>query len=96
MMYEYSDIDDEIHVIGTKSKIFYKGELALICCSLDEGREILLFCEKLPEAKEGTVFCSLEELTFDFADSEYSHIFEEKGKSERMDLLLSRVINYTD
>ncbi|MEI2422560.1 hypothetical protein V6O07_19940 [Arthrospira platensis SPKY2] len=92
MMYEYTEVDDEIHLIGEKSKVTVKDKEVFLCCSLNEGRRVLVFSEK----EEEPFFTSLEEMTFDFSHTDVAHIFEPKGKSERMDLLLSRVFNYSE
>lgn len=91
-MYNYTEVDDEIHMIGEKSKVTVKDKEVFLCCSLDEGKRVLVFSHECSDP----IFTKLEEMTFDFSDVHVSHIFETKGKSERMDLLLSRVINCTD
>lgn len=91
-MYEYTEVDDELHILSDKSKVLVQDKEVFLCCSLNEGRTVLLFSTELEEP----FFSKLEEMTFDFTDAHLSHIFAEKGKSERMDLLLSRVINCTD
>lgn len=91
-MYNYTDVDDEIHMIGEKSRVMVKDKEVFLCCSLDEGKRVLVFSKD----EEEPSFTKLEEMTFDFSDVHVSHIFEPKGKSERMDLLLSRVFNYSE
>lgn len=93
MMYDYTEVDDEIHHLSDKSKIMYKDKEVLLCCSLNEGRKILMFVD---DDQEPLFFCTLDDLTFDMKGCTLSHIFPKAGVSDRMDLFLSRIINYEE